>query len=383
MSVTGPRGARAEEIPAVVGLANAIFRAEGDGSMGQEYPLLYAPENAENLRLFLDDGAPVALVGMLEREVSLLGTRHRCGEIGSVCTHPDYRGRGLATRLLGDARSRAVEDGCDMFLISGGRGLYRRLGYLDIGGYVRITVTPATLLRDAGVRNRPRSETDLAALVDLHSAEPVRFIRPPEDFRTLLEAKRTLNGRAETRLVLAGDARPVAYVMFRPPGSRGVEGKELCVDELAGSRLALAHALPALFEEYDLDRLHVEALCSDHELIHLAAVHGWEVRPQGFHGTVGIIDPARFWQSILPLVRERLGKEADDLVLDTDGRQVSVSFGGEKRGPINMPGFTRLAFLPQHKRNTIDLALPEDSPLKRILDRLFPLPLVSYGLNYV
>jgi predicted N-acetyltransferase YhbS len=383
MPLTGPRGARAQEIPAVVRLANTVFRADGETSMGEEYPLLYAPENSRNLRLFLDGGTPVSLVGMLEREVSLLGTRHRCCEIGSVCTHPDYREDGLATRLLKDARRRAVEHGCDMFLISGGRGLYCRLGYVDVGGYVRITVDTDDLPRGAGVRNRPRADADLPALVDLHSAEPVRFVRPPEDFRTLLEGECTLNGRAETRLILTGDARPVAYVMFRPPGSRGVEENELCIDELAGSRLAVAHALPPLFDEFDLDRLHIEALSSDHELAYIAATHGWDVQPQGFHGTVGIIDPDRFWQSIVSLVHERLGEEANDLALDTDGRQVNLNFGSEKTPALNMPGFTRLVFLPEHKREAVDPALSQDSPLKRILARLFPLPLVSYGLNYV
>ncbi len=48
-----------------------------------------------------------------------------------------------------------------------------------------------------------------------------------------------------------------------------------------------------------------------------------------------------------------------------------------------MTGFTRLAFLPAEKRGTLSLGLAADSELADVLAGLFPLPMVSYGLNYV
>jgi GNAT superfamily N-acetyltransferase len=383
MSITGPRGARAEEIPDVVELANRVFRPDGEASMGEEYPLLYAPENAGNLRLFLEEERPVSLVGMVERPVSLLGTRHMCCEIGSVCTHPDYRGRGLATRLLENARRRALGHGCDLFLISGGRGLYRRQGYVDAGQYVHITVTAGSLSASQTVDIRPSGTGDLGSLVDLHSAEPVRFVRPPEDFRALLDGGCTLNGQADTWLVETSTNRPAAYVLCRSPGSRGVKEGELWIDELAGSRLAVARALPALLNEYEANEAHIEGLAADLELIEVARARDWQVESRGFHGTVGIIDPRRFWNGIQPLIGERLGKRARDLHLSADDGRVNLSFGNERIVLPEMADFTRLVFLPSEQRDPLQVDLTDDARPRGILDRLFPLPLVSYGLNYV
>jgi predicted N-acetyltransferase YhbS len=140
MAVDGPRGIRHEELASLVDLADRVFHGDGPGSMADEYPLLYSRGNLENLRVFCDEGRAVAHVGTLFREVCLGGSRHLACLIGSVCCDPEYRGRGLATQLLEDSRARAVDAGADLFLISGGRGLYRRLGYADAGDYPSYTV---------------------------------------------------------------------------------------------------------------------------------------------------------------------------------------------------------------------------------------------------
>jgi len=381
MAIEGPRGAKPDEIPAIVELADSVFRAGEHESMGEEFPLLYGEENAEDLRIFLDDGRPVSLVGLFQRDIVLAGTRHGSCAIGSVCTDPDYRGQGLATRLLKDARERTIRNGGDIFLISGGRGLYTRQGYTDVGDYASCTVTRKRQ-PEGNLDARPWTPDDVSELVRLHSLEPTRFVRGPEDFLELLRAERVVNSEADTRLVLDRDGRALAYVTYRKPGSRRTEVDELIIDELAGSRAAITQALPAMFKEYDVRSITINYLGQDAEMVTLARHHRWPTETSEFGGTVGIVEPERFWAACEPLFRERLGRDFRCLRFHAD-EEIIIACGEEKLELAGMKEFTQLVFLPPHRRDELETGLPEDSHLRKVLDLVFPLPLVSYGLNYV
>jgi predicted N-acetyltransferase YhbS len=383
MSIEGPRAAAVAEIPAVVKLANSVFRPRGDASMGDQFPLLFAPGNAGNLRIFADDGRPISLVGMFVRDVRLAGTEHRACCIGSVCTEPESRGQGLASRLLDDARARAIADGCDLFLISGGRGLYTRQGFTDVGGYRRAVIDPAKLPEKTGLRARSWKPEDLPALMHMHSAEPVRFARTPQDYLAMLECGRVDNGAADTRLVRAGQGQPLAAFTYRLPGQAGLEEDEVSVDEMSGSRWALVQALRAVCEEHGASRAFIEYLDSDAEMVALARGLKWKVERRGFRGTVGIIEPERFWQACAPLFEERLGAERFEGLRFVAAGGPRIEYGKEKLKLDGMTGLTRLVFLPADRRGELSLGLAAGSELAGVLAELFPLPLVSYGLNYV
>src|SRR5436305_682298 len=130
------RACRAEELEALAALVNRVFRA-GDGDMRAHYPLLFGPENLAGLRIVPGEPGPLALVGVCVREATLLGARLRVASIGSVCTDPDHRGQGLASTLMADAARHARGMGAALLLISGGRGLYHRLGYVTVGRFDR------------------------------------------------------------------------------------------------------------------------------------------------------------------------------------------------------------------------------------------------------
>ena len=383
MTVEGPRAATVKEIPAVIALANSVFRPRGNANMADEYPLLYTVENVENLRIFTDDGRPISLVAMFERDIILGDTRHRSCAIGSVCTDAECRGQGLATRLMDDARAKAIRDRCDIFLISGGRGLYRRQGYVDVGGYRRAVVDPDGLPRRTGYRLHPWTPADLPALVRLHSDEPVRFARTPEDYLAMLEGRHIHMGPGDTRLICPGRGAPVASVTFRTPGAAGLETDQISVDEMAGSRWAIVQALKALCKEQRARRVFIEYLDSDAEMAALARSLKWKVEPRGFRGTVGIVEPERFWQACAPHFEERLGTaRAGRLKLKSNG-SLRVEYGRERVKLDGMTGLTQLVFLPEDRRDELSLGLPAGSELAGVLAELFPLPLVSYGLNFV
>src|SRR5437867_2921067 len=163
---------RAEQIPELVDLANRIFRGRRDRDMGA-------------------DGKLVAHVGICIRDAVTLGAPLRVASIGAVCTDPDYRGRGLGSELMADAAAHSRAQGASLMLNSGGRGLYHRLGYVTVGRFTSHQA-PAGGPGDV-VELSLATGADRDAVVALHQREPVRFLRPLDDWNALLEAGMLMN----------------------------------------------------------------------------------------------------------------------------------------------------------------------------------------------
>jgi predicted N-acetyltransferase YhbS len=345
----------AGELPALIDLANRVFRDPDDttGDMGREFPLLFDPSNAENLRVARRGGRIVSHVGLCIREASVLGASLRVGLIGAVATDPDDRGHGLATRLMHDARDHARTQGVSLLLISGGRGLYQRLGYVETG---RFTTTAVPAGEVGSVRCRLAEPADLPAVIALHQREPVRFFRPRRDWDRLIAVGMLMNRRADVYVVEAeGGAAAYAGVQ-RPQNERGPAAMEI-----GGSRNLLAQALPALAAVLGADVLRVTAAADDREWEALANARAWERHPVPFNGTVGIIDTARFARAMEPVLAERepglvLRGDGENLVLERPER--STRFQG-------MSAATRAVFDGEAAEAGL------------------PLPLLWYGYNYI
>ncbi len=385
MALSGPRGLRKNELDSATRLADKVFRAGGGTPMGKEFPLLFNRDNADHLRVFADKGRIVSLVGMFVRPAWLLGTRHVCCCIGAVCTDPEYRGKGLATRLLEDARKKALAEGVDTFLISGGRGLYLRLDYVDVGAYFTC-VAPKDKLPGVGAYAlQPWKPEDLPALTRLHAAEPVRFERTPEEFLAVLETGVVMDVPGATAVVRPkGSPEPVAYFSYQV-GGRPWEAASnaITIVEMGGSRHAIFRALGALLAERGVGEAKARCLGSDAETAELARSFGWATEPAGFRGTVGIVEPERFWQACEAHFIERLGRERAARLKFSPNGQGKISYGRERVVLGSMSAITRLAFAPAHLRGELDLGLGQGSELARVLEEVFPLPLVDYGLNYI
>jgi len=383
MTIQGPRAARGMEIRSAAELAHRVFRTGGDAHL----PCPADDEVRENLRVFADDGKVVSLVAMTYREIVLLGVRHLACCFGGVCTDPDYRGRGLATRLLGDCREKALAGGADLVLISGRRGLYKRPGYVETGAF-----NVCTIRRDrmpvAGRHQyelRPARREDMRAVLELSVAEPARFVRTPDEFLHLLQRNRLCTAPGESRLVWPkGGDRPVAFVACQIGGAPWEHKAEnaITVLEMGGSRRAIMQAMAALLAERGLDDMTLRYADRDVEVSQMAAGFGWPSEPTGFRGTVGIIDPGRFWQACAPLFREKLGGEAFGRVRFSVDGDVRIRYGDEELVLADMSLFTDMVFCHPRHRDRLELGLAEGSDLRQMLDRLFPLPLVNYGLNY-
>src|SRR5205085_1329432 len=131
-------------LPEVVRLANQVFRPRG-GDMAAEYPLEFNVANCDQLRVIEVDGRLLSHVGLSIRDAFIGGSALRVASVGGVCTAPEHRGQGFASALMADAAQHARSCGAQLMLISGGRGLYHRLGYVTVGEFRRTSISEAGL----------------------------------------------------------------------------------------------------------------------------------------------------------------------------------------------------------------------------------------------
>jgi GNAT superfamily N-acetyltransferase len=220
----GPRATRADELAAVIELANEVFYPDGRIDMGKAFPILFSDENLAHMRIMLEAGAPVSHVGYAVNDISLDGAMIRTACLGAVCTRESARGKNCAAALMEDATARALEEGVSLLLVSGGRGLYRRMGCVDAGLY-----SVYRLERDHAVPPvipcavSEWTAEDLPDLMRLHQAERVRFVRNAGAMRAQLESRMACCRPSHTYVVRA-DGRITAYACCGGPDDATGEG---------------------------------------------------------------------------------------------------------------------------------------------------------------
>lgn len=127
------RGARASDLPAVFDLLEAAFpeasrdlfvaQTEGDSTFRLRHG-----------RVAVLDGRVAGYVRIFRRTMLVRGEPVLAGGIGSVATHPEGRGSGIATALLRDAIEQMRREGMRVsYLFTGLPEFYERLGYRIVG----------------------------------------------------------------------------------------------------------------------------------------------------------------------------------------------------------------------------------------------------------
>ena len=388
--LTGPAAATTPQVDSAAALADSVFRPGGEGIMGEHFPLLFDRSRRRQLRVVTHGNDVVSLVGVTVDDVAMLGCRMRVAGIGAVCTHPDWRGRGLAGALLRDAIEVAKRQGAATMLISGNRSLYNRHGAQPAGRFLQYTI-PADRLPalEPSLTITELSAENCRAALALFEAEPIRWQRAPEDYAARIRCGINCNRPGATHLICHDD-RPVAVCSSRvlPGDEKEDRPTELSVTEMAGSRTAMLRALSVLTSQAQAPRACVEAYWCDHHLRHACAaleveptveplLHGW--------ATVRLLDLERLWRASAPLLIERLGPAGHrrlSVTAETDSFSLqslrfrfgdaSHTFHGSDQALAALFG------CPPH-----DPTASVRGGLGDALRAALPLPLPNYGLNYV
>jgi predicted N-acetyltransferase YhbS len=317
-------------------------------------------------------GKPVSHIRVVYNDILVYGCRVKVASIGGVCTHPEYRGQGIATILLEHCTREAAAAGARLLLISGQRGLYRRAQAVKAGAMLRANLAAgSTRWRSSGLAVRPAEGEDWAACARLYQLEPVRFLRPAGVFA------QAFGGRWHgEKWVVESGGEVRAYVVLRrewgsPPGD-----PRRMVAEYAGSRVALVGALPRLFAAGSLREIEFEFPSYDRDLVHLFSARGVELGPASIRDhTVRLLNLTGLMRALRPYAAARLTPgELRRLSVRHDGERCIFSFEGEEIA------------LGLGQSAALVLGGPKppkaSGELGRVLGALFPVPLPMPGLNY-
>lgn len=124
--------------------------------------------------------AGTTLVGgyvLTERRLRIGSCLMPIGCLGSLVTHPHWRGQGIGAALMRDAAARAVERRLGMILLDGIAGFYHRFGYIDVLDMIRhiVSIEQILALPPSNCQTRPANLDDAPALLALYERHYARY----------------------------------------------------------------------------------------------------------------------------------------------------------------------------------------------------------------
>ncbi|MEM2922097.1 MAG: GNAT family N-acetyltransferase, partial [Candidatus Bathyarchaeia archaeon] len=323
------------------------------------------------------DGKTVSHVGVWEGDLLIYGSWFKVGMMGAVCTYPDFRGRGYASSLVGDALSKMKRDGVDLVLISGDRNLYRRAGCFKAGKIYRYKIPAGKInLREDGISIVPYEKGCLNDLVEIYLKEPVRYRRRIQDFKMLAERGLRCTDIPLRIFMAKIEDKPLAYIATGLFPCENVPK----VWEYAGSRSAVLSIIEHLFKITGSSIIEITVPFHEWELRGLLGEQGLDIPPLGAQANMSIINPQSFLEKAGPYLEERIGEnKLSKLRLDVTDEKIKMTLGVEEKAYIDSNDLTFLFFgSPEQSQPKDDL-----KPILDFLDKAVPMPTPIYGMNFI
>lgn len=143
---------------AVVALADGVFLRPRDisGSVATRYPMAFHPETATIHAVFADARTPVSAACRRDFQVITADGASRKGTmIGLVCTEPNARGRGHASRILAEIENDCRRDNRDFAVLwSTNHAFFEGLGWKRAGHSLFGQIATNTLSLSPGAVRR-------------------------------------------------------------------------------------------------------------------------------------------------------------------------------------------------------------------------------------
>ena len=371
----GIRSLRPDELESLEELLGAVFRP----SLVSDCPHVYSRDNAANLRVVVRDGKLISHMGTIRRHACLAGCTVRVACLGGVATLEEHRGQGHATALLDDALRSCREDDVDFMYVSGYRGLYHRGGCRQVGRDWTFTVTrdEADGFPETGIEVALATEADVPDMAAVYGAEPVRWLRPRSDFANALKGL-VMNRPARILLLRQGGVL-LGYVALQLPAAEAAaEGHIL---EFAGQRQALVQVLGQLMGEYGLASLDLHVMGGDSLLQGLLRERGLVGCLSTTRGSAMLVNFGQFMERLRPHFVERVGPDlARSLAFDQRDDIITFTCGGDRVVAGNTGQAAELIFGTPGRQE--EALLAGGGRAAEVLEAIFPIPSLWYGLNY-
>ncbi len=363
----GPRVLRPEERRSALDLINSALRPNGPSTILKEYPLVLGKGNLHNMRVVVKGREVLSHAALYFSKLRSRDIVFDVGGVGSVATHPEYRGRGLASAVIRDCVSIMKESHCHLSVLWTQRhDFYRKLGYEAAGSEYLFRARAsdfAHVSRDCKVV--PYSRRRLSAIIEIHERETLRTERTRKQYETYLGIPKTktllaMRGNAVTAYAVMGKGEDFGNCIHEWGGNAGdllSLVREFTSSSSSGEIMILAPA-----QENEFTRLlRRMRLTEMFEYLAMMRIIDLESLSSLLHNCLSprLGGEFRVWRSASGLMMKAGAEEAK---VEQEQKLVRVLFGPEPASSL-LGGFS-----PQ---------------TLRALDGALPIPLFIWGLDSV
>ncbi|MFU1793470.1 GNAT family N-acetyltransferase [Paenibacillus azoreducens] len=331
------------ELQEAAALSDYVFRQPDQQSMGKIFPCLFSPGISHSYAAFTAEGKMVSFMGMVPEIIRIGEARLYTFSLGSVCTHPDYRGRNLASRLLEECKQHAKRSGASLVFISGSRSLYTRSECRHFGRVesAAINQAAAAAIRSqagGGWTVRSMVPEDTFAVSSLLSAAHVGYEQGPSQLLTLLGAGAIPDIYRLDLQALVGikDGKIQAFAVGAVHGeerSTAASSDPSRAVEWAGDVQGCALLLAEMLGRFPAEQLIIPVPWQETELLGILKVSGADLTAGTNSGTVWLASvPALLSQCapLLPGQTFRSNEESDHAcyMTTTEGQEIKLDDAG-------------------------------------------------------
>nr|WP_150959207.1 GNAT family N-acetyltransferase [Aneurinibacillus sp. XH2] len=361
-------------------LSDSIFRDSEQVSMQAAFPGVFSEALGQSYGAF-DNGKLVSFMGLVPAVLRIGEARLPIYSLGSVCTHPDYRGQGTASEILTKILEHIDRAGASLLLVSGGRSLYTRAGCCTYGQVHRYLWEEGQPLPSRPVPEgtvlRELAPTDWFRLYELASSRRSRYEQSVWDLAGLIHAEALSTCyKLQHKVLVAENAEGdlLTFAVIGVPYS-DTPKREPHLIEWGGAAEGMPALLSYAIRTYGLKKLNIPVPWHEDKLA--AELAGLPCNTGKATGTVYIVNPERVLGHMYPYLKSVDAGAADSLRITRleDGR-TSVALDGWT-AELTVQETVSMFFDPAP-----EFQAPEE--LKKRLSALFPIPFpYDAGLNYV
>lgn len=343
------------EFEETIALSNQTFRTKEQISMGVAFPQVFSKELSQSFAAF-DKEQLISFVGLVPSIIHVGPAKLNVFSIGSVCTHIDYRNQGISSAILDKVLEHAEQADTSLLLVSGDRGLYRRVHCYPFGSVNKYLIDCNTanvnqwLLQYSGTV-RESLPADIFHIVNLANAKSVKYETSLSDMYQLLKSEgyASIFNMRHKVFVAEKQGKVDAFVVFGIQAGGSSKLKSLVI-ETGGDSEAILAIIAEVLQKESISQ--VEFSVPFHEPLQ-SFLHGTSFTKRKNGGTIHIVNPNRLIQQLQPYFREKNQKvemqsnEDESIHLIVNQQRFSINheefvelfFTGKEKGmePIPLP----------------------------------------------
>lgn len=368
-----------------VKLSDRIFLKQPEQpSMGISFPMIFEPGISHSYGAFDAEGKLAAFMGLVPFTIRAETAMLKVFSIGSVCTDPDNRGKGLAGELLNQCKAHAERSDASLIFVSGARSLYTRADCRYFGRAMQHRLTPQ-YAEQLGRKLQPSylvremTPEDIFKIHGLIEKRSAAYVSSANELDKLLGASAFANViRLEQKILVAEqNGSLAAFAIIGVPGATMTPSRSATLIEWAGDEEAAAYVLSEAFNHYDLQELLVSLPWQDRGLSSILEAAGSEVQNMRNSGTLYLVNGRELLRQIAPLLPEEAAG-----VLQAQGDHGPYLYKqGEETITLDDEGLLSLLFDPESPyRSTSEKT--SDTTDHSFTLRPIPLPYTE-GLQYI